>query len=294
MPRILALIFNLITIFLTIFLLVGCYNMANQATFLTRYEFDQSSPFYSVIKSSFAAGNKTTGLEKVVIKSGYMGICLEDVPRVYNFQGQEATEACFSRKSVSNNSLFTDLSIELFNIPSTSNNKSTSNKSSTPVKLNILQLAQMTSVNVVHPYILMATIILTIILFLLILYAIVPSLPFKIYLSRFTLILSPVLVLIWGLGSIWAHVGIRASYKFIPAASMGIIKVHKGKKSATMTWFSFAFLLIDCIILWALYLRDRKNLDEEIDKVNATKNSNPYDYYGGSSSSNSSSLHSKV
>ncbi|CCD22792.1 Fig1p NDAI_0A06380 [Naumovozyma dairenensis CBS 421] len=290
MPRIFVLIFNVITIFLTIFLLIGCYNLANHKTFLTRYDFDSDSPFYSVIKSSFTSGNKTTGLEDVVIRAGFMGVCIESVPRVYNLQNQTLTSICYPRKNLSNLSLFTDLSIELFNIPSASSSTNKTTMNQTPVKLNILEIAQLFSVKVLHPYILMATIILTIIMFILILYVTIPNLPFREYVNIFLLLLSPVLVLVWGFGAIWTHIAIKASYKFVPAASMGIIKVTKGKKASTMSWFSFAFLLIDCVILWALYLRDRKKLDEKIDDINVGK---PYDYYNSSISS-SSTMNSKV
>lgn len=276
-PRGIALLFNFIIIFLTIFLLVGCYNLSNDNTYLVRYEVDKASPFFDVIKTSFASQSRTEGLEKVKIRSGYMGICVEKVPTTYNLQNEELTSYCYPRKNLTGTPLFNDMSIQLFN----TNSKNSSN----PIQLNILQLAQLTSVNVVHPYILMATIILTLIQFLTILYQILPYLPYKNQLNKFLLLLSPVLVLVWGMGAIWMHVGIHASSRLVPAASMGIINVYTGHKAASMAWFSFAFLLVECIILWAIHVRDLRDLNEEA-TVNVT-NSYPQNYYYSDSSSTS-------
>lgn len=285
MPRVFALIFNLVSIFLLIFLLIGCYNSSNQSTFLVKYTFDGNSPFYSIIEKSYEKSNTTLGLEKVIIRSGYMGVCIDNIPSQYSAYNNMVTFSntiCYPRKDLSTVPLYKDLEIQLSNIASSSS------KTQSSVVLNILKLAQLTSVNVVHPYVLMASVILTILMFLFILYAVVPKLPFKLAVNKFLLLLSPVLVLIWGIGAIWTHVGINASYRLIPSASMNIISVKKGKKAATMAWFSFAFLLIDSIILWLIFLRDRKSLKDEIDNVPCAQNR--YNNY----SSDSSTLQSKV
>lgn len=294
MPRILALLFNVIAIFLTIFTLIGCYNQSNLSTFLVSYKFETSSPFYSVIKNSFASSTSSSkvslkGLENIEIKSGYMGVCILNIPKTYN---GNISSICYPRKNLFNTSLYSDLSIELFNLPSSSNTSSTSTEtqSDVPIKLNILQLGQLTSVDIIHPYILMATIVLTSVMFLLVFYIIVPKLPVKYYVNRILLIWSSTLVLLSGIGTMWTHVGINSSSELVPAASMGIISSDRGEKAATMSWFAFGLLILECLILWFLYFRDRKKLSDEIDKVK-TKSS-----YENNSRylSDSSTLNSKV
>lgn len=282
MPRIFALSFNVIAVFLTAFLLIGCYNETSLSTFLVSYNFEKSSPFYSVIKSSF---NSTTvrsnislsGLENVEIKSGYMGVCLLNLPKDYDSDSQRI---CYPRKNLFNTTVYSDLSIEMFNLPST-NNSSSNSQNNVPIKLNILQLGQLTSVEIIHPYILMATVVLSCAMFLLIIYVTLPKLPKKQFMTRVLLAWSPVLTLLWGFGTMWTHVGINATSELAPAASMGIIKAKRGKKAATMSWCAFAFLLLDCLIIWALYFRDRKKLSDEIDKIKASKS---YDKYHSDSS----------
>lgn len=282
MPRIFALSFNVIAVFLTAFLLIGCYNETSLSTFLVSYKFEKSSPFYLVIKSSF---NSTTvrsnvslsGLENVEIKSGYMGVCLLNLPKDYDSDSQRI---CYPRKNLFNTTVYSDLSIEMFNLPST-NNSGSNSQNNVPIKLNILQLGQLTSVEIIHPYILMATVVLSCAMFLLIIYVTLPKLPKKQFMTRVLLAWSPVLTLLWGFGTMWTHVGINATSELAPAASMGIIKAKRGKKAATMSWCAFAFLLLDCLIIWALYFRDRKKLSDEIDKIKA---SNSYDKYHSDSS----------
>lgn len=284
MPRIFALCFNVITVFLLIFLLIGCYNETSLSTFLVTYKFEQSSPFYSVIKSSFhgttvRSNTSLSGLETVKVKSGYMGVCLLDLPKSYS---DGATTICYPRKDLVDTKLYSDLSIELFNLP-TSNGTTSSSQKSVPIKLNILQLGQLTSVEIIHPYILMATIVLSCVMFLLIIYVALPKLPKKSLVNRFLLLWSSTLMLLWGFGTMWTHVGINASAEMVSSASMGIIRSKRGDKAAALSWTSFAFLLIDCLILWSLYFRDRKKLSDEIDKVKANNSYQNSKYHSDSS-----------
>lgn len=283
MPKVVAMLFNLVVIFLTIFLLVGCYNLSNDSTFLVRYRFDSGSPFYSVIKNSFNRTNSTTslsGLQEVRIASGYMGVCVTHIPKTYD---DDVTSVCYPRKDLANTSLYSDLSIEMFELPS-------AKQTELPIKLNILELAEVTSRHVVHPYVLMATVILAMLMFLMIMYVTVPYLPFKYYVLRATLGCNAVLVLLWGIGAMWTHVGIHACSELVPGASMGILEVQKGIKAATMSWLSFAFLLVQLGIVWFLYLKDRKNLNEEIDKITAKQSS----FKRQADSFDNSTLNSKI
>ncbi|QLL32143.1 hypothetical protein HG536_0C03110 [Torulaspora globosa] len=285
MPRIFALCFNMIVIFLTIFLLLGCYNESSLSTFLVSYRFEPSSPFYSVIESSFQgahgrSNSSLDGLETVRVKSGYMGVCLLDLPKGYS---DGSTTVCYPRKNLFNTGLYSDLSIELFNLPTSNGTSPSPSQKNVPIKLNILQLGQLTSVEIIHPYILMATVVLSCVMFLLIIYVTLPKVPKKSLVNRLLLIWSSALTLLWGFGTMWTHVGINASAEMVSAASMGIIRSSKGKKAAALSWCAFAFLLIDCLIIWLLYFRDRKKLSDEIDKVRASDSYQSSKYHSDSS-----------
>ncbi|KAM3164495.1 FIG1-like protein [Lachancea thermotolerans] len=256
-PRFFALAVDIVAIFLLIFLLVGNNSTSQVSTYLTSFEFDSSSPMYRIITSSFSSNNSTSDLQNVAVRAGYMGICVTGIPSTYS----EKSTLCYSRKNISNAPLYDDLDVKVFNIRS-------SNSSSTqPTQLNILQLAEDSSVRLIHPYVLMAVIVLTIVMFCCTLFATIPKLPGKTYLNRFLLALCPVLTLIWGIGAMWTHVAIHASSNYIPHASMGILKVKMGYKASAMAWAAFAFLNVNCLILWALYFRDRRSLSNEIDRI---------------------------
>ncbi|CCK72181.1 Fig1p KNAG_0J00990 [Huiozyma naganishii CBS 8797] len=277
-PKLLTLVFNIIVVFLTIFLLVGCYNTSMESTYLVRYEFNKDSSFYPVITNSFKGSNNTAGLESLKIISGYMGVCVKNVPSGYKISNQEVASVCYPRKNLTSVPLYSDVAVEVFNKNSAAG--------STPSTLNILKLAELTSVNVIHPYILMATVILSIIQILTLVYLAIPHIPLKDVIVKFVLILSLVLDLIWGMGAIWTHIGIHASYRLVPAASMGIIKVHKGRKGAAMSWTAFVFLLLISIILW---LHEWKKVREQLADAEPITNTS-HKYY----SSESSSFASKV
>lgn len=290
-PKFIMILLNFITIFLTIFLLVGCYNEQNKSTFLVKYQFNKDSSFFPVITNSFktTGNNHTEGLEDITIRSGYMGVCIENVPETYNLQGHALDTVCYPRKNISNVPLYNDLVIELANVKSRNSTSET-----TKTELNILKLAQITSVNVIHPYILMATIILTIIQFITLSYTVVPGLPFKYPINKFTFILSLVLTLIWGMGATWVHIGVHSAVRFIPDASMQIIKASKGKKAASMTWFVFAFfVVISLISLFNEWKETRNNGLDEIEGTSKSKkgsdysNDNSYNYHYYSSDGSS-------
>lgn len=288
-PKFIIIILNFITIFLTFFLLTGCYNEQNKSTFLVKYQFNKESSFYPIIKQSYdnAKGNKTQELENIEIRSGYMGICIDSIPKNYNLQNQSLGSVCYSRKNITNVSLYNDLMIEMSGINSRKNLSASIQKTN----LNILKLAEITSVNVIHPYILGATIILSLIQFLLLSYLIVPGVPFKNYINKPILILSIVTTLLWGIGATWTHIAVHSAFDFIPEASMHIIKVKKGKKAASMSWFSFSFLLVISSILFASGWKNSQN--SENDNTHGDDKENIYNYHY-SSSSDSSSFGTKV
>jgi len=244
-------------------------------------QINSKSSFYETIQSSFKQSSTTTGLEKVKIRAGFMGICIDKIPTTYNLQGTQDTHICYPRKNLTTTSLYQDLSIDLF---------TTNNKNNTSASLNVLQLGELTSVNVIHPYLLMATIVLTIIMFLSLIYVIIPGLPGGNYMSLLLLILIPTLVLISGMSAVWTHIGIHAAHKLVPAASMGMVSVYTGRKAASMMWFGFAFLLVICLILYGLKLKELRNGEDNTlvpDNTSANKASQPpyHNYYSSDSSS---------
>lgn len=274
LPRTIALLLNFIAVFLAVFLLIGCYNSSNESTFLVRYQIEKQSPFFKNIQSSFKQDARTAGLEKVKVRAGYMGVCIDKIPATYNLMNTSQSSICYPRKNLTGTPLYTDLQVHLFNAGSNSSSS-----------LNILDLAQRTSVNVIHPYLLMGTIVLTILMFLSLLYTVIPGLPFRGQVSMFLLVLGPVLVLISGMSAVWTHIGIHAAKRLVPAASMGMVNVYTGRKAGSMMWFAFAFVLIVCLIIFGLRICENDKKDEETaDEM--PKHRPPYynNYYSDTSS----------
>lgn len=266
-PRFFIALSSFISVFLLVFLLVGCYNVNQRSTYLAGYQFNTNSSIYSVISNQFDANSTTEGLQDVKILSGYMGVCIEEVPSSY-LGNSSSSSVCFGRKVVSDTEIYEDLTIRMFNIKS-SNSTDTTNYSD----LNILQLAQQTSENLVHPYLLMVTIIFTILLFTITLYAMIPKLPYKQYAQYILMGLSPMTALLWAIGAIWAHVAIHCNELLIPSASMNIVEISVGSKAEALSWSAFSFLLLNCLIIWAIYFRDRKRLNDKLDDLKTSGNS---------------------
>ncbi|CCH46300.1 Factor-induced protein [Wickerhamomyces ciferrii] len=209
--------------------------------YLIKYQFNKSSSLYPLIKSNYAKKN-LTDYESLKVTSGYMGICVHLKDDI----------TCTSKSNVSQ---FGQTSIPLYT--------SSSNSSSTDIDL--VRLGSEFSNEINHPYVLIATIILTLILFLTLLYITVPGLPMKTIVNKINLVLAPAITLLWGLGSMWAHVAQHAGKNLVQSASMDIVMAHVGRKAAAMTWTPFSFFLIITIGIVALHLRDLKRQIEEVD-----------------------------
>lgn len=245
MPRVMMLLLLFISIFILSFLLLGCNSSSATyySTYLIRYSFNHESTIYPLIKTSFK-GRNLTGYEEMQVRAGYMSVCVE--------LGDDIN--CVSRSSMDSFANLTNVDIY------------TSNSNSTTTTLDLVNLASEFSNDIVHPYILIATIILSIILLLSLFYIVIPGLPYKHLVNKFNLVLAPVLALLWGLGSIWAHVATDAGQKLVSNASMGIINAHVGRKASSMTWVPFAFLIIDAIGVIGLHLRDLHSIIDAVDE----------------------------
>jgi hypothetical protein len=244
MPRIFMLILLFINVFLLAFLLLGCTTDTEtySSTYLVKYSFNKSSAIYPLIKSSYSSKN-FTGYEDISVRTGYLSLCVD----------VDNETACASRSDLTSFKNITAVDIYTVN----------SNSSSTT--LDIVSLAAEYSNEIVHPYILIASIILTIILFLSLLYIVIPGLLGKHFVTKFNLVLAPVLALLWGLGAMWEHVASKAGKSLVEKASMGIIKADIGLKASAMTWTPFTFFVIVAIGVIGLYFRDLNEIIEAVD-----------------------------
>lgn len=243
MPRIIMLILLLISVFLLAFLLLGCSSKASNysSIYMIRYQFNKSSALYPLIKSTYKNKN-LTNYENLKVTSGYLGICVhldDDI-------------TCTSKSDLSQ---FGSTSIPLY----------TSGSNSSTTNMDLISLGSEFSNNINHPYILIASLILTLILLLSLLYIVIPGLPYKQMVNKINLILSPVITLLWGLGAMWTHVAQHAGKQPVESASMNIIMAHIGKKAEAMTWTPFSFLCIVTFGIVALHFRDLKRQLQEID-----------------------------
>ncbi|CDR43605.1 CYFA0S12e02476g1_1 [Cyberlindnera fabianii] len=244
MPRIMCLVFLFITIFLLAFLLLGCTQESSvySSTFLIRYSFNKSSSIFPLIEKSFTSKN-LTGYEDMIVRTGYLGLCVD--------VGDDIT--CTGRKDFSVLNSISAVNVYTVN----------SNTSSTT--LDLIALAADFTDDIVHPYVLIATIVLSIVQFLALFYVVIPSLPAKHIITKFNLILAPVLALLWGFGSMWTHVAADAGQSLVEKASMGIVQAHIGKKAAALTWTPFTFLLIVALTVVGLYFRDLNKIIDAVD-----------------------------
>lgn len=245
MPRISMLLLLLINVFILAFLLLGCYSDSStySSTYLVKYSFNESSAIYPLITSSYKSRN-LTDYEMMQVRAGYLSLCID--------VGEDRT--CMSKSNLGQFIQVTAVDIYTVN----SNSSSTS--------LDIVSLASEFSNEIVHPYILIACIVLTIVLFLSLLYVAIPGLPAQILVNKFNLALAPILALVWGLGAMWAHVAANASQRLVEKASMGIVVAHIGKKASAMTWTPFTFAAIVAIGAVALHVRDLNRIIRAVDE----------------------------
>jgi len=242
MPRIMMLVLLFISVFLLSFLLLGCSSESStySSTYLIKYEFNKSSSLYPLIKSSYDDKN-LKNYEKLQVTSGYLGLCIhlnDDI-------------TCTSKSDLSS---FNSTAVPLY----------TSGSNSTSTELDLVSLGSQFSNDINHPYVLIATIVLTLLLLLSLLYIAIPGLPAKHWINKFNLALAPVTTLVWGLGAMWAHVAQHAGKELVSEASMNIVMAHIGKKAEAMTWTPFTFLCIVTIGIVFLHLRDLKRQIEDV------------------------------
>lgn len=176
------------------------------------------------------------------VRANYLGICVS----------LDGEKSCSRRTDVSQFQNITGV-----NVYAQNSNSSTS--------LDLVALASELSNEVIHPQVLIATLVLSLVLMLTLFYVVVPGLPGKSYINKLNLVLAPMLALLWGLGAMWAHVAGNSEKTMVELSSMGIIKAHIGKKAEAMTWTPFAFMMMVAVGVVSLYLRDLHDIIEAVD-----------------------------
>ena len=277
-----GLCFTIIPLLLSIFSLLGCYNVSQTSTYLVEYYFNEQSPLYKLIQTANSTTPQTRGLQKIKVKTGYMGICIDNIPD--QLASNISSSVCYPRKNVTHTSspLYTDLTIKLSSDQNDNDNNSTTIPGrSSDLQLNLLQMAQITAVDITHPYLLTITIILALTLLLTILYNRIPLLPHKQHIQGASKVLGLIVVLVCGMSCIWTHIGVKATFELVPRASFGVLGVRQGNKALVMGWVSFTFYVFVCVWLWFDCGGKREEEEEVV-------------LCGSSSSIESSSFESKV
>ncbi|KAH3676206.1 hypothetical protein WICPIJ_009166 [Wickerhamomyces pijperi] len=239
-PSLLVTIFLFISVFLLSFLLLGCFKVPStySSVYLVKYQFNQTNPMYSLIAKSFTESNSTVAYDKLTVKANYLYVCMQ----------LNSTLNCQSRTNVLHYKDLTE--VKLY----------TTSSSSTPNTINPIVLASKFSTDIIHPYLLIITIILAIGLFLMVLYGCVPSLPYKTKITKINLVLSLILTLFSGLTAIWGHISSKSGKELVEIASMNIIQAHIGKKAQALHWTPFSFfVLVNLMLVW-LYVREVKGI----------------------------------
>ncbi len=232
----------LINVILLIFLLFGSTSTSGiySDTYLVKYSFNTSSPIFEQIKHAYASSNTTIDVSKLEVTASYLGICASS---------GKHDKTCVSRTKTSNLSAFQGLQIY------------SDNSTSLTASLDLVAMASKFSNKIVHPYVLMVTIVFSFILFLstiILLLLSFFSAKLKLVLTKLSLVLSFVLVLLWGIGAFWSHVAIDTSNNLMSLSSLSVINSYKGTQSQAMSWSAFTFFLIDFLGIMVLFIKNIK------------------------------------
>lgn len=229
LPKLILVLIVFITVFLLGFLLIGCMDTPNTFSdvYLVELRFNESAPLDSNIERAHKTLNKTSDLSSLRISTSYLAMCVEI----------GGTTTCASSF---NTSSFAGVSVQ--------NTKSEAN-------IDLLQVARVFSSNC-HPRLLLAVLGLTVILFFVMIWAVVPFIPGKIWAKRISCGLLGLDTLLWGLGAMLQHEAVTSAKKFITASSAYLIQIKLGTRAEAISWTSFSFLLLTCIGTCALYARD--------------------------------------
>ncbi|SSD61057.1 uncharacterized protein SCODWIG_02818 [Saccharomycodes ludwigii] len=222
---------------------------------------------YKIVSNSFndtrtSTTNNSTkvslkGLEDIEIKTGLLGICVTNLPESFS-QNYTGNSVCFNRfKSTTNMTLYNDLEIKILTFGSSSSSSSNNDNTENTSNLNIFQIA-LEQLKIIHPGVLIATIVCSLFTFCFIVYVTVPYnlLPFKKTINLVTIGIATLSTVLQGFNAILIAIGVKTMVNVVNDATMNILLIESGNKAQAMNWTAFALLLLVCFILVGLYFRD--------------------------------------
>ncbi|KAH3666298.1 hypothetical protein OGAPHI_004487 [Ogataea philodendri] len=223
-PKIGMILILFVNVFLLAFLLVGCTTSESRYSdvYLLQYEFNQSSSMFPLIESAYEKTNSKS-MSKMKVRVGYKGICVE----------ANGTNSC-STSLGSTDYKSTYPGVSLYNTGS----------NSTTTSMNLVDIAVQYNAKVSEPFVLMASLVLTLLLLVSLVYGSIPFLPWKHVCSYTSFSLSAILCILWGIGAMWAHVAANAGAKLSATSSMTIVAATIGSRAAAMIWCSFSFYIV--------------------------------------------------
>ncbi|KAG7879709.1 hypothetical protein KL938_003762 [Ogataea parapolymorpha] len=226
-PKLLVFLLLVVNVFLLAFLLVGCTNSSSQYSnvYLIEYKFNQSSAFYSKIENAYSNSNNDD-LTSMRVYVGYRGICVKT---------DNATSCSTNFENTNYKEAYPGVS--LYN----------TDANSTSSSLSLVDMAVKFNTKVTQPYILMASLVLTLFLLANLLYGCIPLLPWKWVASYTSFALSSILCILWGIGGMWVDVAAKSGAVLGATASMTIIEASIGHRAAAMIWCSFSFYVVSLV-----------------------------------------------
>ncbi|ODQ83048.1 hypothetical protein BABINDRAFT_5919 [Babjeviella inositovora NRRL Y-12698] len=180
LPRLFIALLLFISIFLLTFLLFGGTSESSVYfnSYLIEYRFNPDASVFGLIQDTYTKKDLKE-LLSMKVRAGYLGICVD----------LNGTTLCAPRGNLTAFDKYSGIS-----------SFKTGNNSTLPSALSLVELAGLFSNRIVHPYILIATDILTAFSFIFILWSMFPFLPANNLSKKILLVISPTIALLWGLG----------------------------------------------------------------------------------------------
>lgn len=229
-PRIFIIIFLFIAAVLQCYLLLGCTLESGiySSVYSVEFEFNTTSSMFPLISQAYKEQNHTDYLS-MKVRSNYLGVCIENGDTIQ----------CESHSTKA----------KLSNITGVSFFSSNGNSS-----INLIDIGFDFSENVIKPYVLIITLVVTLFLMLVIFYCIVPCFPGRIMVKKASVVILIVDCLLSCISSIWYQICVKSTSYLIDPSSMYIVDTKIGKKAQLMTWTSFSFITIVMFTsIWLLW-----------------------------------------
>lgn len=238
----LTMIIQFVTTVLLAFLLLGCIDASSNYSnvYLFNYKFNSSSSLYQhlTLDSNSTSTNSTStassfldsDLSKISVKVGYMALCIS----------ADDFQQCSSYVDLQS---IPQLTISFFE-----------------TKFNLLDIAQTFHTFIVHPRLLMASMIFTLAILIILCYLVLPICFGTLTIKRIGLLLSFTNMMLWGLGTMLQHQLVIATTKLLTGASFEVVEVGRGQRAETMTWVSFSFLIVVFLSFVMMNYAARRNL----------------------------------